>query len=344
MARPDVMTGPSHAATRERRVVTIGAVIVAAALLLTYAVLPFARHWAARDVSLDTARSRLRYVQALVGRSAQLETSARDAEQLLASQPQRAIHARSTTLAASALQSLLQDAADASHVVVTRLEVAPDGDATNEPAAATAVPATMSAYGDIVGVTAFLDLLARGPRVVIIDKMVMQRNAALLGAPDVVQVTMTVRAPVLSSSTSGTAAGVVAGPAAADDPLITTVVNGNVFSATRRAPSVRFTAPGQASSDMPAMSATAETAPSATTDSLSLPRLSGIVTVDGERRALVQLTASDGAPHLFGVGDVHAGFRIVRIGPDQVVLASRAGTRTLRLSSRATPDSLENLP
>lgn len=344
MERPDVMAGPATVSTRERRVVTVGAAIVFAALLLTYALLPFARRWAAREAVLDSARSRLSYVQALVGRSAPLETSAREAEQLLASQPQRVMHARSATLAASALQSFLQDAADASRVEVTRLEVAPDGDATNAPTGTTTVPATMSAYGDIVGVTAFLDLLTRGPRVVIIDKIALQRNAALLGAPDIVQVTMTVHAPTVTSNNAASAAGVVAFPAAIDDPLISTVVNGNVFSATRRAPSARFTAPGQSNSDAQAMSAVTESSASSTTDALSLPRLSGIVTVDGERRALVQLIARDGAPRLYRVGEVHAGFQIVRIGPDHVVLASRGGTRTLRLSSRATPDSLENLP
>jgi hypothetical protein len=109
---------------------------------------------------------------------------------------------------------LLQDAADASHVVVTRLEVAPEAPTSaSAPASAPAdsahavgiaaanlaasLPATFSAYGDITGVARLLDLLARGPRVVVIDKLAVQRNAALLGAPDVVQVTMTVRAPVL---------------------------------------------------------------------------------------------------------------------------------------------------
>jgi hypothetical protein len=76
----------------------------------------------------------------------------------------------------------------------------------------------------------------------------------------------------------------------------------------------------------------------------SLPRLSGIIADGGERRALLQLVAADGAPRLYRIGDVHAGYRVVRIGPDQVVLASRAGTRTLRLSQRAAPDSLEKTP
>ena len=76
----------------------------------------------------------------------------------------------------------------------------------------------------------------------------------------------------------------------------------------------------------------------------SFPHLSGIVAINGERRALLQFIAADESPKLFRVTDSHAGYRIVQIGSDFVVLASRAGTRTLRLSRGAPPDSLEKLP
>ena len=63
-----------------------------------------------------------------------------------------------------------------------------------------------------------------------------------------------------------------------------------------------------------------------------------------ENEALLQLTAADESPKLYRVGESHAGYRIVQIGADHVVLASRAGTRSLRLSHRAPPDSLEKQP
>jgi hypothetical protein len=119
-------------------------------------------------------------------------------------------------LAASALQSLLQDMADASALAVSRLEVsaddtvaaetlasgagASDAGAANEaarPPVGLQIPATISAYGDIHGVARFLDLLGGGPRVLVLERLTVQRNAALLGAPDVVQFTATLRAPVL---------------------------------------------------------------------------------------------------------------------------------------------------
>lgn len=133
------------------------------------------------------------------------------------------------------------------------------------------------------------------------------------------------------------------------DSLIAVVVNGNVFSATRRAPASRFVVPGSAeaasaeaaSAAAASMTSPSESAGASATVGDSMPRLTGIVTHDGERQALLQLTADDGVPRLYRRGESHAGYRIERIGADFVVLASRSGTRTLRLMSRATPDSLE---
>lgn len=75
--------------------------------------------------------------------------------------------------------------------MVTRLEVSADTLAT------TGVPASMSVYGDIHGVAAMLDVVQFGPRVMRLERVTLQRNAALIGAPDVVQATLQLRAPVL---------------------------------------------------------------------------------------------------------------------------------------------------
>ena len=128
------------------------------------------------------------------------------------------------------------------------------------------------------------------------------------------------------------------------DSLIAVVVNGNVFSATRRAPTVRFAVPGQTAADIAPMTASMSPAAPGDSEGNGLPRLSAIVAMNGERRALLQFVASDGAPRLYRVNDVHRGYRIVRIDSNAVVVASRAGTRTLRLSQRAAPDTLENRP
>jgi len=127
------------------------------------------------------------------------------------------------------------------------------------------------------------------------------------------------------------------------DSLIAVIVNGNVFSATRTAPRTRFMPPAERAVAIESP-AGYNAAPLEIASSDSMPMLSGIVAINGERQALLQLTAADESPKLYRVGESHAGYRIVQIGADHVVLASRAGTRTLRLSHRAPPDSLEKQP
>lgn len=126
----------------------------------------------------------------------------------------------------------------------------------------------------------------------------------------------------------------------------------NVFSATRRAPTTRFTPPGTELGVPSAVSVAAMPSTMAS-DSLNIatstqldaaPHLYGIVTEDGVRRALLLLSARGGVPRLFAVGEGSGGFRVVSVVADRVILASASGVRTLRLVSRASRDSLENLP
>ena len=188
--------------SRERRVVAWGAVIVVTSLVITYGVVPFARRWSARETEIVAAEQRVQYLQDLVARAPRLETSASALEASLSVSPRRALHARSTALGASALQSMLADAADASHVVVTRLDVSSDSAAvaaasSGSDSSVPRIPATLSVYGDIEGVSAMLDLLLHGPRVLSVEKLTLLRNSALAGAPDVVQLTVQLSAPVL---------------------------------------------------------------------------------------------------------------------------------------------------
>jgi hypothetical protein len=153
--------------------------------------------------------------------------------------------------------------------------------------------------------------------------------------------------PTTGYDSSGAGTTTLASNGAPTDSLVAVVVGGNVFSATRRAPRSRFVLPGQEpAGNTNVMLGTMEPAvgDSATGETEAYPRLSGIVGASGERRALLQLRAADGAPRLYRVGEVHAGYRVVRIDTTLVVLSSRTGTRTVRLSPRVTPDSLEMMP
>jgi hypothetical protein len=202
-------SGSSTLGARERRTVLWGASVVTVSLLVTYVLLPFARHWELREVELEGTRARVTEVAALVANARALDSAATAEERLLASGGRRVIRARSRALAASALQSFLQDASDASRLVVTRLDVA-TGDTDNEasPGAdslavdagtspATFIPATLSAHCDVTGLADLLSQFSNGPRVVQVERMTVQTTSALRGAPDMLQVTLTLRAPVI---------------------------------------------------------------------------------------------------------------------------------------------------
>ncbi|MEI6740756.1 MAG: hypothetical protein WCK74_10665 [Gemmatimonadaceae bacterium] len=358
---------------RERRVITGGALIVSAALSLTYLVRPFAQRWQTRSAERAEAMATTAALVALASDHAAIERAADTSERALADAPRRILRARSATLGASALQSLVQGAADASHVVLTRVVVSPDslegsarGVAADSLRPATqppSLPLQLSAYGDITGITRFLTVLATGPQLIGIDRVTLQRNSALAGAADVVQVTLTAHAPLWR--TDGTAATATATAttrpltewrgvlrAAAAAPLTPNVaamhdaaervIHGDIFSSTRRAPSVAFVEPGRADATPAAPMApmATDTAPSLTAD---FPVLSGIVTVNGERQALLQLRADDGAPRLYRVGSTHAGYQLLAIDRDAVILSGPTGRRTLRLSTRSASASREPL-
>jgi hypothetical protein len=135
------------------------------------------------------------------------------------------------------------------------------------------------------------------------------------------------------------------GAAAPDDAdsLAARVVATNLFSATRRTPRERFTAPGQAPAEPSLMpDPYASGGDPAPPD--EGPRVVGIVLVNGVRRALIDAGAADSTPRLLAVGDRIAGYRVRRIDAEFVELSSSSGTRTVRLSRRSSPDSSESLP
>jgi hypothetical protein len=128
---------------------------------------------------------------------------------------------------------------------------------------------------------------------------------------------------------------------AAADSLRRALVRTNLFSASRREPASRFTAPGVDTAPTAAFVPTDAGAP--TDDAEAGPRLFGIVSSGGARRALLQLGGADEPPRLLREGESYAGVRVVRIAGDRVVLSGSTGTRTLRLS-RSVPDSSEKVP
>ncbi len=133
----------------------------------------------------------------------------------------------------------------------------------------------------------------------------------------------------------------VAAPVAADS-IAGQIVATNIFASSRRAPRTRFVPPGAEPVGILATPSASEVGPGG--DPSETPRLFGIIAQDGARRALLQLPGADSTPRLFAIGERQGGYRVVSIGTDRVVLASAAGSRTVRLVSRTKSDSLENQP
>lgn len=175
--------------SREQRTIVWGLAIVVVAVVIMRGVVPFAQQWVAREERLAAVVQRTAQLRALAAQTPQLAQAATIAERELAGAPRRVLHARTSALAASTLQALLQEASDGAGLAVNRVDVSPDGE--------DAVTATLAVVGDIHGLAALLATLERGPRVVRIERLAVTQNTALRGAPDVLQVTLGVRAPVV---------------------------------------------------------------------------------------------------------------------------------------------------
>ncbi|AMW04540.1 GspMb/PilO family protein [Gemmatimonas phototrophica] len=176
---------------RERLVVRGGALIATAALLVVYGLLPLWRHFQSRELQISATRERAGLFAGYIARTSDLERTADADERWLAASPRRALHASDASLAASALQTLLQDAAEGAGMAVSRVEVEPESDSTE------AVRGTLTAVGDIHGLAALLRTLESGARLVQVERFTVQQNSALRGAPDVLQLSLSVRAAVI---------------------------------------------------------------------------------------------------------------------------------------------------
>lgn len=183
---------------RERRTIIIAAAVSSVALILAYAVLPFARHWEAREEVIATELQRIARLRGLVANEARLRELVLERAAFLESGQQRLLAGRTPALAASALQSLLQDFADQSQMTVSQLDVAGAPEAMNgADAALPMIPATVSAIGDIYGVTDMLSLIQHGSLLLEIAELSVRPNPALRG--DLLQMTVTLRGAYVGS-------------------------------------------------------------------------------------------------------------------------------------------------
>jgi hypothetical protein len=170
----------------------MGASLVALVLLVTQVLLPFARRWGEREALIEATRSRLARLELIAGRESEIADRVRARNVQFDLQGVRLIHARTPALAASELQAFIREQARASGVAVTRMDVAGVVDAVATPA----VPATVSAVGDIYGVGRFLELLQHGPRLLEVRELSVTSNPVLTRG--LLQMSLTVHAPFVA--------------------------------------------------------------------------------------------------------------------------------------------------
>lgn len=177
---------------RERRTIIVGAAVVGVTAVFVLGVLPLVRHWREREALIDVTRSHIARVESLIGREAQFQEAARSIDASLDAGATRLIRARTVPLAAASVQALVRDYARASVVTVTRLDAA--GEPISTGGTNMALPATISAQGDIYGVADFLRRLQNGPWLVEVTDFAIAPNPVLRG--NILQVSVGLRAPI----------------------------------------------------------------------------------------------------------------------------------------------------
>jgi hypothetical protein len=177
---------------RERRTITIAVAVLATALLVVYGILPYARRWSAREELIASRAEQVARLRWLAANESSLQAAmaARLARSTDVDRP-RLLGGRSSALAASALQTVVQGYADQAGVTVRELNVA--GAPDSAVAGAEAIPATVSAVGDIWSVTDFVSRLQNGATLIDIREIAVSPNPALRG--ELLQLSLVLRAP-----------------------------------------------------------------------------------------------------------------------------------------------------
>ncbi len=172
---------------RERIVVAASGLILAATVVLLYAVIPFVDHWSAREATIAVKSEQLARLEGMVAREEEFSNAvaALKAERRRASN--RLLHGSTTALAASRLQSILTRYAEQSRVVLGSIDLAGETEADGS---LTAIPVRLSATGDIYGLVDFLAYIRDGDKLIVIDEMGVRANPTRTRAQQLLTLTL----------------------------------------------------------------------------------------------------------------------------------------------------------
>lgn len=163
---------------RERLVIAVGTAIVAAAVIARFVALPLATRWTAREELISSSAETIARMRDLIRQEATLRARLSSREGFAGGR--RLVTGRTSALAGSALQVALQSYADRSRVTINRLDLAGSPDSAVSTSLPT-LPVTISAVGDVYGLSEFLSLVEYGSPVLEIRQLTVVSNSSLRG-------------------------------------------------------------------------------------------------------------------------------------------------------------------
>ena len=180
---PSVSTWFQRLSARERRIIAAGALLSGLALLGSWALLPFARHYQEREAAISAQQSRLVQLRALVHGEPAAKRSLVSLQREHTELRRRLLTGSTPALAASNLQALLQSYADSSRVNLERV------DPVAEPGTVAAhglptIPVRLSGQGDIYGLIALLERLQHGEKLLAVDELSLNEISTSAGRHD----------------------------------------------------------------------------------------------------------------------------------------------------------------
>ncbi|MBA3466677.1 MAG: hypothetical protein H0T21_04655 [Gemmatimonadaceae bacterium] len=178
--------------TREKRVILVASAIAALALSVAFVLSPFYRKWNLQEAQINASSDRLFRLRRLIEDQDALYRTLSGMERSSGVNG-RLVSARTVSLASSELQRVMQMYAEQSKVSIDRLEFSAAADSAGD--ASSGIPLTISAVGDIYGITGFLSALRSGTPVVEVRELTLVSNSALRDG--LIQFSASLLAPVV---------------------------------------------------------------------------------------------------------------------------------------------------
>ena len=158
---------------RERRVLAGGALASVAIVVLALGVIPFARRWEERRATIRLAAERVQRFEALVLNEPRLAQEVEQRRRLARMGP--LVNGVTSAVAASNVQSLLQQYARESGVKLDRVDVVGEPKPSDDGLAA--IPVQLAAQGDVHGLVALLGRVHGGDTLLLIDDITIGAGA-----------------------------------------------------------------------------------------------------------------------------------------------------------------------